>query len=156
MDYDSRINLLLESPCWEQGVLDTTFCVLLFNYYLIDKGHEDFSEEIGYRLYVFFAKNPYSILQLNYFINLMEKTYQKRLFEKILSDLFYETVVRNEQNEDETKLSEIDFFEYFHTFLVTIILFVFIILLKAIMRNRCVMIFICCGKVKPRQSYHLH
>lgn len=113
MDYYSRTNLLLESPCWEQGVLDTTFCVLLFNYFLIDTGQQDMSEGLIYQLYDFFAKNPNSILQLNNFINLMEKTYQKRLFENILSDLLYETVLRIEQADYEPKLAEIDFFRIF-------------------------------------------
>lgn len=113
MDYDSRTNFLIESPCWEQGVLDTTFCVLLFNYYLIDRGHEDLSEEISFRLYNFFTKNPCCILQLNFFINLVEKTYQEKIFENVLTDLFYEIEVRKQYDENDTKLSEIDFFRIF-------------------------------------------
>lgn len=117
MDYNSRTTLLFESTCWEHGMLDSTFCALLFNYCLIDsKINEELSEGISFQLYNLFTKNPYSILQLNYFINLTEKTCQERLLEKILSDLFYETAVREEQNEDETKLSEIDFFRIFPYF----------------------------------------
>ena len=116
MDYYSRTDLLFESPCWEQGVLDTTFCVLLFNHYLIDTCYEEFNEGLTCQLYDFFAKNPNSILQLNNFINLMEKTDQKRLFENILSYLLYETVLRNEQADYEPKLAEIDFFRIFPYF----------------------------------------
>lgn len=116
MDYNSRTNLLFESPCWEQGVLDTTFCVLLFNYYLSNTRPEDISEGLAYRLYDFFAKNPNGILQLNNFINLMDKTDQKRLFENILLDLLYETILRNEQTDYEPKLAEIDFFRIFPYF----------------------------------------
>ena len=113
MNYDSRSTLLLESLCWEQGVLDTTFCVLLFNFFLIDRCHEDLSEEVSFRLYNLFVKNPYCILQLNYFINLMEKTYQEKIFENVLSYMFYEIEVRKQYDENDTKLSEIDFFRTF-------------------------------------------
>jgi len=113
MNYDSRSTLLLVSPCWEQGVLDTTFCVLLFNFFLIDGCQEDLSEEIAFRLFNFFVKNPYCILQLNYFINLVEKSYQEKIFENVLTDLFYEIEVRKQYDEDDTKLSEIDFFRIF-------------------------------------------